>query len=228
MVLGQTRKSGPAAVMQSAATSNERDKGLVRDDEANVAGDEGASVIKSDADGEVWIIEAVEGQVNYWIFTSYVHCESRVVGRYIQPEVSAVTTPATLLALDPITVGEALETASFSAADRPIDRSDAAAIQAAEVRATRSNEVMPGDIASEAQSLATRNSQTLRFEDQATLSDILSDATLMLPRDKAVTPEDADKVVAAKVRNNPNMTTTPGGVGAAMAAAAWRSQNSTI
>ena len=50
----------------------------------------------------------------------------------------------------------------------------------------------------------------------------------MLPRDKAVTREDADRVVAAELRNNPDMTTTPGGVGAAMAAAARRNQNSTI
>ena len=78
---------------------------------------------------------------------------------YIQPEVSVVTTPATLLVPDPITVGEALETAAFTAADKPVDQSDAAAIQAAEMRATRSNEVLPGGIASEAQFAATRNSR---------------------------------------------------------------------
>ena len=50
----------------------------------------------------------------------------------------------------------------------------------------------------------------------------------MLPREKEVTHEDADRVVAAELRNNPDMTTTPGGVGAAMAAAARRNQNSTI
>ncbi|XP_022769530.1 late embryogenesis abundant protein D-34-like [Durio zibethinus] len=98
----------------------------------------------------------------------------QVVGQYIQQEVSAVTTPETLLAPDPITVGEALETAAFSAADKPVDHSDAAAIQAAEMRATRSNEVLPGGIAFEAQSAATRNSRTMRFEDEATLSDVLS------------------------------------------------------
>ncbi|XWS36311.1 hypothetical protein CRYUN_Cryun20dG0074500 [Craigia yunnanensis] len=212
LVLGQTRKSGPTTVMQSAATANER-VGLVSHDEADVDGDQGVAAIKSDADGEVWVTEAVGAQV---------------VGQYIQPEVSAVTTPATFLAPDPITVGEALETAAFSAAFKPIDQSDAAAIQAAEMRATRSNEILPGGIASEAQSAATQNSRAMRFEDQTTLSDVLSDATLMLPRDKAVTREDADRVVAAELRNNPDMTTTPGGVGAAMAAAARRNQNSTI
>ncbi|XVE73112.1 hypothetical protein DITRI_Ditri11bG0091400 [Diplodiscus trichospermus] len=211
MVLGQTRKSGPAAVMQSAAAANER-AGLVSHDEADVAGDQGVTVIKSDADDEVWVTEAVGGQV---------------VGQYIQPNVSAVTTPATFVVPDPITVGEALETAAISAADKPVDQSDAAAIQAAEMIATNSNEAMPGGIASEAQSAATRNSRTMRFEDQANLSEVLSDATVKLPKDKPVTREDADRVVAAELRNNPDMITSPGGVGAAMAAAARRNQHST-
>ncbi|XP_022727870.1 late embryogenesis abundant protein D-34-like [Durio zibethinus] len=212
LVLGQTRKKGTAAAMQSAATANER-AGVVSHNDAGVAGDQGVTVIKSDADGEVWVPEAVGGQL---------------IGQYIQPEVSAITIPATLFAPDPITIGEAFETAAFSAADKPVDQSDAAAIQAAEMRATRSNQILPGGIASEAQSAATRNSRTMLFENQATLSDVLSDATLMLPMDKAVTREDADKAVAAELRNNPDMTTTPGGVGAAMAAAARRNQNSTI
>lgn len=50
----------------------------------------------------------------------------------------------------------------------------------------------------------------------------------MLPKDKAVTREDADRVVAAELRNNPDMSTTPGGVGAAMAAAARRNQHSSF
>ncbi|XVE77797.1 hypothetical protein DITRI_Ditri13aG0091500 [Diplodiscus trichospermus] len=158
LVLGETRKGVPAAVMQSAATANER-AGLVSHDEADVAREQGVTMIKSDADGEVWVTEAVGGQV---------------VGQYIQPDVSAVTTPATWLAPDPITVGEALEMAAFSAADKQIDQSDVAAIQAAEMRATRSDEILPGGIASEALSAASRNSRTLRFEDQATLSDVLS------------------------------------------------------
>ncbi|EOX94724.1 Late embryogenesis abundant protein [Theobroma cacao] len=60
------------------------------------------------------------------------------------------------------------------------------------------------------------------------ISTIGQDATMMLPRDKLVTREDADRFVAAEMRNNLDMTTTPGGVGAAMAAAAGRNQNSTI
>ncbi|MBA0583465.1 hypothetical protein Gorai_014320, partial [Gossypium raimondii] len=208
-VLGQTRKSGPAAVMESAAAANER-AGLVRHDQANVTGDEGVTVTKTNAGSEAWITEAVEGQV---------------VGQYIQPEVPAVNNPS--VTPDPITIGEALETAALSAADKAVELSDVAAIQAAERRATGINETLPGGVAAEAQCAATRNARTMRFEDKTTLSDVLSDATTMLPRDKAVTPEDADRVVASELRNNPYMSTAPGGVAASMAAAARLNQNST-
>ncbi|KAK8702130.1 hypothetical protein V6N13_020498 [Hibiscus sabdariffa] len=210
MVLGQTTKKAPAAVMQSAANANER-AGLVS---RNQAGDQGVSVIKSNNDGGVLVTESVGGQV---------------IAQYRKPDVSAATTtPATLIDPAPITIGEALEVAALSASDKPIDQSDAAAIQAAEMRATGSSEISPGGIASEAQSAAVRNSQTNRFEDRATLSDVLQDARATLPKDKAVTREDADRVVAAEMRNNPDMKMTPGGVGEAMAAAARRNQNSTI
>ncbi|KAE8660657.1 Late embryoproteinsis abundant protein D-34 [Hibiscus syriacus] len=124
-------------------------------------------------------------------------------------------------------MGRALETAALSAADKTIDQSDVAAIQAAERRATGCNETLPGGVAAEAQSAATRNSRTMLFEDKATLSDVLCDASSKLPKDKAVTGEDADRVVAAEMRNNPDMTTTPGGVAASMAAAARLNQNFT-
>ncbi|KAL4384885.1 hypothetical protein GQ457_15G023080 [Hibiscus cannabinus] len=211
-VLGQTRRSGPAAVMQSAADVNRR-AGVVRHDRTDVTGDEGVTVTKSTAGGESWITEAVEGQV---------------VGQYIQPEAPGDTTPEASFITDPITVGEALEAAALSAADKPIEQSDAAAIQAAERRATGCNETLPGCVAAEAQSAATRNSRTMRSEDKTTLSDVLSDASRMLPRDKVVSREDADRVVAAEMRNNPDMRTTPGGVAASMAAAARVNENPTI
>ncbi|KAE8692076.1 Late embryoproteinsis abundant protein D-34 [Hibiscus syriacus] len=210
MVLGQTTKKGPAAAMQSASTANER-AGLVS---RNQGGDQGVAVIKSNKDGEVLVTESVGGQV---------------VAEYRQPDVSMVTTtPATLIDPGPITIGEALEVAALSASDKPIDESDAAAIQAAEMIATGSSEILPGGIASEAQSAAIRNSQMDGSEDRATLSDILADASAILVKDKVVTREDAEKVVAAEVRNNPEMQTTAGGVGDAMAIAARRNQNSTI
>ncbi|GMI66511.1 responsive to abscisic acid 28 [Hibiscus trionum] len=211
-VLGQTTKNGPAAAMQSAATANER-AGFVCH---NQPGDQGVSVIKSNQDGWVLVTESVGGQV---------------IAQYRQPDVSAATTtPATLIDPAPITIGEALEVAALSASDKPIDHSDAAAIQAAEMRATGSSEISPGGIASEAQSAAVQNSRTNRFEDRGrdTLSDVLADASAMLAKDKAVTGEDANRVVAAELRNNPDMKITPGGVGEAMAVAARRNQNSTI
>ncbi|KAK8340071.1 hypothetical protein V6Z12_A08G077400 [Gossypium hirsutum] len=67
----------------------------------------------------------------------------------------------------------------------------------------------------------------MQFEDKTTLSDVLYDVTTMLPRDKAVTPEDADKVVAAELRNNPYMSTAPGGVTASMTAARLNENSTT-
>jgi hypothetical protein len=64
MVLGKTQKGGPAAVMQSAATRNER-AGLVRHDEAtDVAGIEGVTVTEIDVPGQRIITESVGEQVS--------------------------------------------------------------------------------------------------------------------------------------------------------------------
>lgn len=64
MVFGQTQKGGPAAVMQSAATRNER-SGLVRHDQAtDVGGNEGVTVTETDVPGSRIITEAVGGQVS--------------------------------------------------------------------------------------------------------------------------------------------------------------------
>lgn len=72
-----------------------------------------------------------------------------------------------------ITIGEALEATALTAGNRPVDQSDAAAIQAAEVRATGRGEVMPGGIGAEAQAAATLNPQIMRDEDKTKLGDIL-------------------------------------------------------
>lgn len=57
----------------------------------------------------------------------------KVVGRFITPDVPS-RTPATALDKDAITVGEALEASSLSAGNKPVEQSDAAAIQAAEMK----------------------------------------------------------------------------------------------
>lgn len=46
------------------------------------------------------------------------------------------------------------------------------------------------------------------------------EATSKLPADKPVTRRDAEGVIGAELRNDPNLTTRPGGVAASLAAAA--------
>lgn len=96
-----------------------------------------------------------------------------MVGKYVQPNVP-MRSPGATLDKDSITIGEALEASAISAGDKPIDQSDAAAIQAAEVRATGNNEITPGGIGAEAQSAASLNTRAMRDQDKTTLGDILT------------------------------------------------------
>lgn len=73
-----------------------------------------------------------------------------------------------------ITIGEALEATVQTAGNKPVDQSDAAAIQAAEVRASGSNVVAPGGIAASAQSAADHNANIERDEDKIKLVDVLA------------------------------------------------------
>ncbi|CDP08585.1 unnamed protein product [Coffea canephora] len=123
-----------------------------------------------------------------------------------------------------ITIGEALEAAVLTAGNKPVDYSDAAAIQAAEVRATGRTNIVPGGVAAAAQSAATRNARVTRDEDKTKLADVLSEACTKLPADKPVTRRDAEGVIGAELRNDPNLTTRPGGVAASLAAAARLNQ----
>ncbi|KAL3814692.1 hypothetical protein ACJIZ3_015960 [Penstemon smallii] len=126
-----------------------------------------------------------------------------------------------------ITIGEALEATALTAGHRPVDYSDAAAIQAAEVRATGRTNIVPGGVAAAAQSAATRNARVTRDEDKTKLGEILSDASSKLPSDKPVTRRDAEGVIGAELRNDPNLCTRPGGVAASVAAAARLNQTIT-
>ncbi|WOG83680.1 hypothetical protein DCAR_0102857 [Daucus carota subsp. sativus] len=122
---------------------------------------------------------------------------------------------------DTITIGEALEATALSeAGDKPVEISDAAAIQAAEVRATGSSQIIPGGVAATAQSAANMNSRTTDDANKTTLGDVLADASLKLPDDQPVKAEDADRVIGAELRNDPGLTVHPGGVATSMAAAA--------
>ncbi|KAF9681680.1 hypothetical protein SADUNF_Sadunf05G0027300 [Salix dunnii] len=127
-----------------------------------------------------------------------------------------------------ITIGEALEDTALSCGQRPVEWSDAAAIQAAEVRATGRTTITPGGVAAAAQSAATINARMTKDEDKTKLSDVLADATSKLPADKPATRKDAEGVTVAEMRNDPFLTTHPAGVAAAVAAAArLNRQNST-
>lgn len=48
----------------------------------------------------------------------------------------------------------------------------------------------------------------------------MQNATTRLAADKAVTRQDAEGVMSAELRNNPNLATHPGGVAASVAVAA--------
>ncbi|XP_008811249.2 late embryogenesis abundant protein D-34-like [Phoenix dactylifera] len=210
LVMGQTQKGGPAAVMQSAAKRNER-AGLVgHRDVSGLPADQGVSVTETDLPGRRVVAESVGGQM---------------VGRYETPAPVSMATPEGALRGDAITIGEALGATAMTAGGKPVDESDAAALQAAEVRATGRNEVLPGGVAAEAQSAADANARVMRDEDKVKLTDVVTDATTKLPADKAVTREDADRVVGAEMRNSPDMATHPQGVAANVAAAARLNQN---
>ncbi|XP_047153953.1 late embryogenesis abundant protein 3-like [Vigna umbellata] len=126
---------------------------------------------------------------------------------------------------DPITIGEALEAAAIAAGNKAVDQNDAAAIRAAEIRASGEKSVRSGGVGETAQAAATFNSHVKRNQDKTKLSDILTDASEKLSVDKAVTKEDADAVYAAEVQftrrgEAEEGVAKPGGVSASMATAA--------
>ncbi|XP_038724224.1 LOW QUALITY PROTEIN: late embryogenesis abundant protein D-34-like [Tripterygium wilfordii] len=207
-ILGKTKGGGPAAVMQSAATVNER-AGLVdhhHRDVTDIAGTQGVAVTEFDVPGARIITESVGGQV---------------VGQYTQvTPVSQEVVAEAAVEQSKITIGEALEAAAYSASKKPVDQSDAAAIQAAEVRATGSNVISPGGLAASAQSAASFNANVDRDEVKVKLGEVLRNATTQLPADKAATRQDAEGVASAELRNDPNLETHPGGVAASINTAA--------
>ncbi|KAL9408098.1 hypothetical protein AB3S75_046612 [Citrus x aurantiifolia] len=209
-IMGRTQKGGPAAVMQSAAARNEGAGFVGHRDVTDVAGDQGVTVTETDVPGRRIITESVGGQV---------------VGRHEEPTPVSLAPTAGRVEQGAITIGEALETTAQTAGDKPVDQSDAAAIQAAEVRATGSTVTTPGGLAASAQSAAAHNETVDRDEDKIKLSQVLAGATAKLAADKAVTPQDAEGIASAEQRNNPNVDTHPGGVAASVAAAARLNEN---
>ncbi|KAK6780876.1 hypothetical protein RDI58_023060 [Solanum bulbocastanum] len=221
-VLGKMQKSGPAAATQSAANVNVS-AGLVQPgDVTDVAAREGVTVTGTVVPGANIITESVAGQV---------------VGQYIQPTGGGGGQPQGAATTEgggggsrgstrEITIGEALEAAGQTIPGKPVDQCDAAAIQAAEIRATGSNVITPGGVAATAQSAAAYNESMIKDEDKVKLGDVLSGATKVLPADKAATRQDAEGVAGAELRNKHDMSTTPGGVAASVTVAARMNERS--
>ncbi|OIT38324.1 PREDICTED: late embryogenesis abundant protein D-34-like [Nicotiana attenuata] len=223
-VLGKTQKGGPAAAMQSAANYNISAGAVQPGDVTDVAAQEGVTVTGTAVPGANIITESVAGQV---------------VGQYIQPTGGMAQGGGGVQEQQGggggggqqpggggITIGQALEATAQTIPGKPIDQSDAAAIQAAEIRATGSNVITPGGVAATAQSAAAYNESMMRDEDKVKLGDVLSDATTVLPADRPATRQDAEGVVGAEIRNKQDMSTTPGGVAASVTVAASLNERS--
>ncbi|KAI7749590.1 hypothetical protein M8C21_021892 [Ambrosia artemisiifolia] len=220
-VFGRTQKGGTAAAMQAAAAVNER-AGLVSRQDLSVTGDQGVTVTATDLPGARVVTETISGQFDASISeVMAIGMANNVVGQHVDatPVLQQGGGVGVLHQQGAITIGEALEATARTAGNKAVEQSDAAAIQAAEVRATGSSVVIPGGIAAQAQSAANLNTSTCE-EDKVKLSEILTDATVKLPADKAATREDAEGVLSAERRNTADMTAHPAGVSASISAAA--------
>lgn len=209
-LMGQIQRGGAASMMQSAAMRNERAGFVGHSDVNDVANYQGVSVTETEMPGRRIITEAIGGQI---------------VRDFDQRAPLVQSPPPVFQQVDAgITIGEALEATALSCGLKPVEWSDAAAIQAAEVRATGRTTITPGGVAAAAQSAATINARMTKDEDKTKLSDILADATSKLPADKPATRRDAEGVTGAEMRNDPLLTTHPAGVAASVAAAARLNQ----
>ncbi|XP_074316187.1 late embryogenesis abundant protein 3-like [Silene latifolia] len=138
-----------------------------------------------------------------------------------------------------LTIGTALEVAATVIGDKPVNESDAAAIQAAEMRATGTTAPPPTGVGIEAQAAAMANNRRIYDDDMTTLAEVIGNAREKLEADKEVTQRDAEKVRAAELqgdvegiigghllRDFPKESLTPGGVAEVVATAATLNQPS--
>lgn len=79
--------------------------------------------------------------------------------------------------------------------DKPVDHADAAAVVAAEMRATGLAGVVPGGVGAAALAAAESNAQN---EEKTSISDVLENASAVLPANKVVTREDAVSIRSAE------------------------------
>ncbi|XP_054804336.1 late embryogenesis abundant protein 31-like [Prosopis cineraria] len=202
-IMGGVQKHGVAEAMRSAAKINEAAGIVSPGDVTGAIEDHGISITQTEFSGRRVVSQLIGGQV---------------VEQFSQKSTSPSTGQEVGNA--GITIGEALEATAITAGNKPVEWSDAAAIQAAEVRATGRTSIIPGGVAAAAQSAATFNARVARDEEKTKLADVLADATSKLPSDKTATRRDAEGVTGAEMRNDPNLTTHPAGVAASVAAAA--------
>ena len=162
-VLGRTQKGGPAAVLQSAAALNRRAGHVGKGQITGPSADAGAELY-----GRRVVAESVGGQV---------------VARFVAPAPVALANPSGALDQDAVTIGRALEAvAAATAGLKPVDQSDAAAVQVAEMCATGAGGTIPGGVAAAAQAAADHNARAARDEDKVRLRDVLSvRSTLLSP-----------------------------------------------
>ncbi|KMT10178.1 hypothetical protein BVRB_5g119390 [Beta vulgaris subsp. vulgaris] len=210
IIMGHSPLGGPASLMRSAADSNVQ-AGLV--DPNSRQATEGIRVTEFEPKnhGTRVVTESVNDEV---------------VGQYVEPKFVGVppTEGATTVNKGGVTIGETLDAVARCAGDQPIDRADAAAIEAAEKRAV-GNDLPPGwGLGAEAHHAACWNARAPQEGYMTTIDDVLKDASHKLVRDKIVTREDAKEVLEAEVKNDPEMATTIGGVGEMMSAAARLNQ----
>ncbi|KAJ1701249.1 hypothetical protein LUZ63_001028 [Rhynchospora breviuscula] len=101
---------------------------------------------------------------------------------------------------DAVTIGEALEAAALVLGEKPIDLADAAAVCAAEMRATGLAGVVPGGVGAAALAAAESNMRNEKESEgkKTTMSDVLGNASAVLPVHKVVRREDAVSVRAAE------------------------------
>jgi hypothetical protein len=160
-VLGRTQKGGPASVLQSAAALNVRGGHVGKGQITGPAAVTGATVTEAELPGRRVVTESIGGQV---------------VAQLVTPAAVGATGPSGAAAKDAVTIGAALEAvaATATAGGKPVDQSDAAAIQAAEMCATGSNATAPGGVAAAAQAAADLNARTARDENKVKLRDVLS------------------------------------------------------
>ncbi|RRT64731.1 hypothetical protein B296_00041635 [Ensete ventricosum] len=203
-VPGRTPNDGPASVMESAATRSKQ-RGVV----SNAPGLQSVSLTQTDipgSPGQRLVTKFVAGQVR---LKKVIAVGQYVIYRGAGGGDQGGFGCSVAMWTDKVTIGEALEATATTAGDKTIEASDAAAIQAAEAIATGVNAVTPGGVAAAAQAAAAANASTDRDDDKTRLGQVV---------------KDAERVLAAEMRNSPDLLTHPGGVGASMVAAARLNQ----